>query len=233
MMLFLQNVRLMKLRTAKIALLSICCAVAPLFIGACTKQVESPDQSSEPEEKVEMTRVVYAAKNIEEGEIIAQETLEERDVATSNAPVDAFNSTNAVVGQIAAYPIPAGTIVSNHAIKPMEVQSNFESKIPKGMRAITFGVDTYSNVGGFVEPGSHVDILGISGQSSKVQVSTILANVEVIAVGGTYVKAPGSTTANPADYVTVAVDSKDASKLVKALAEVRPYLALASKKDKQ
>ncbi|HEY9788824.1 MAG TPA: flagella basal body P-ring formation protein FlgA [Candidatus Obscuribacterales bacterium] len=65
--------------------------------------------------------VVYASKNIEEGEIIPQEALEERQVEINKAPVDAFNSVNAVVGQQAAYPIPEGTIVSNHAIRPLTV----------------------------------------------------------------------------------------------------------------
>lgn len=177
------------------------------------------------------TKVVYSTKNIEEGEIIAQEALEERDVEQSKAPVDAFNSSNAVVGQIAAYPIPAGTIVSNHAIKPMAVQTGFEGKIKEGMRALTFGVDTNSGVAGFIAPGSHVDVIAITGNADQTKAAPVMSDVEVVAVGTTYQKAPGSTTANPAGSVTVAVTPEDGVKLIRAISAAKLYLTLRNDKD--
>jgi pilus assembly protein CpaB len=177
------------------------------------------------------TKVVYSTKNIEEGEIIAQEALEERDVEQSKAPVDAFNSSNAVVGQIAAYPIPAGTIVSNHAIKPMAVQTGFEGKIKEGMRALTFGVDTNSGVAGFIAPGSHVDVIAITGTAENTKAAPVMSDVEVVAVGTTYQKAPGSTTANPAGSVTVAVTPEEGVKLIRAISAAKLYLTLRNDKD--
>jgi pilus assembly protein CpaB len=176
-------------------------------------------------------KVVYSTKNIEEGEIIAQEALEERDIEQAKAPVDAFNSSNSVVGQIAAYPIPAGTIVSTHAIKPMAVQTGFEGKIKEGMRAITFGVDTNSGVAGFIAPGSHVDVVAITGSSENTKAAPVMSDVEVIAVGTTYQKAPGNSGANPAGSVTVAVTPEDAIKLVRAISAAKLYLTLRSDKD--
>ena len=176
-------------------------------------------------------KVVYATKNIEEGEIIPQEALEERDVEASRAPVDAFNSVNAVVGQQAAYPVPAGTVVSNHAIKPMAVQTGFEGKIKEGMRAVTFGVDTNSGVAGFIAPGSHVDVVAITGAADTTKAAPVMSDVEVIAVGTTYQKAPGSTTANPAGSVTVAVTPEDSIKLIKAVSAAKLYLTLRNDKD--
>jgi pilus assembly protein CpaB len=177
------------------------------------------------------TKVVFSTKNIEEGEIIPQEALEERDVEASKAPVDAFNAINAVVGQQAAYPIPAGTVVSNHAIKPMAVQTGFEGKIKEGMRALTFGVDSNSGVAGFIAPGSHVDVIGITGGGAETKAAPVMSDVEVIAVGTTYVKAPGSTSANPAGSVTVAVTPEDAIKMVKAVSSAKLYLTLRNDKD--
>jgi len=176
-------------------------------------------------------KVVYATKNIDEGEIIPQEALEERDVDATKAPVDAFNSVNAVVGQQAAYPVPAGTIVSNHAIKPMAVQTGFEGKIKEGMRALTFGVDTNSGVAGFIAPGSHVDVVAITGSADLTKAAPVMSDVEVIAVGTTYQKAPGSTTANPAGSVTVTVSPEDAIKLVRAVSAAKLYLTLRNDKD--
>jgi pilus assembly protein CpaB len=177
------------------------------------------------------TKVVFSTKNIEEGEIIPQEALEERDVEAAKAPVDAFNAINAVVGQQAAYPIPAGTVVSNHAIKPMAVQTGFEGKIKEGMRALTFGVDSNSGVAGFIAPGSHVDVIGITGGGAETKAAPVMSDVEVIAVGTTYVKAPGSTSANPAGSVTVAVTPEDAIKMVKAVSSAKLYLTLRNDKD--
>jgi pilus assembly protein CpaB len=177
------------------------------------------------------TKVVYATKNIEEGEIIAAEALEERDVEQSKAPVDAFNSANAVVGQIAAYPVPAGTIVSNHAIKPMAVQTGFEGKIKEGMRALTFGVDTNSGVAGFIAPGSHVDVVAITGNAEGTKAAPVMSDVEVVAVGTTYQKAPGTTGANPAGSVTVAVTPEDSIKLIRAISAAKLYLTLRNDKD--
>jgi len=176
-------------------------------------------------------KVVYATKNIEDGEIIPQEALEERDVEAAKAPVDAFNSVNAVVGQQAAYPVPAGTIVSNHAIKPMAVQTGFEGKIKEGMRALTFGVDTNSGVAGFIAPGSHVDVVGITGSADNTKAAPVMSDVEVIAVGTTYQKAAGSTTANPAGSVTVTCTPEDAIKLVRAISAAKLYLTLRNDKD--
>jgi len=176
-------------------------------------------------------KVVFATKNIEEGEIIPQEALEERDCEVAKAPVDAFNSVNAVVGQQAAYPVPAGTIVSNHAIKPMAVQTGFEGKIKEGMRALTFGVDTNSGVAGFIAPSSHVDVVAITGSAEHTKAAPVMSDVEVIAVGTTYQKAPGSTTANPAGSVTVAVTPEDSIKLIKAISAAKLYLTLRNDKD--
>jgi len=176
-------------------------------------------------------KVVYATKNIDEGEIIPQEALEEKDVEAAKAPVDAFNSVNAVVGQQAAYPVPAGTIVSSHAIKPMAVQTGFEGKIKEGMRALTFGVDTNSGVAGFIAPGSHVDVVAITGSADGTKAAPVMSDVEVIAVGTTYQKAPGSTAANPAGSVTVTVTPEDAIKLVRAVSAAKLYLTLRNDKD--
>jgi len=177
------------------------------------------------------TKVVYAAKNIEEGEIIPAEALEEHDVDATKAPIDAFNSVNAVVGQQAAYPVPAGQIVSQHAVKQMAAVTGFEGKIKEGMRALTFGVDTNSGVAGFIAPGSHVDVVCITGSAGDTKAAPVMSDVEVIAVGTTYQKAPGQSTANPAGSVTVAVTPEDAIKLIKSITAAKPYLVLRNDKD--
>ncbi len=176
-------------------------------------------------------KVVYSTKDIEEGEIIAQEALEEKEVEAAKAPVDAFSSTAGVVGGIAAYTIPANTIISQHALKPRGVQLGFEGKIKEGMRALTFGVDTNSGVAGFIAPGSHVDVVAITGSGADTKAAPVMSDVEVIAVGTTYQKTPGSSTANPAGSVTVTCTPEDSQKLIKAIMAAKLYLTLRNDKD--
>jgi pilus assembly protein CpaB len=199
-------------------------------IGHKQAEIDRIDQIARMHDN-EKAKVVYTTKNIDQGEIISAEAIEEKDVPAARAPQDAFNTTNAVVGQQAAYPIPAGTIVGMHAIRPMQISSNFEGRIHEGLRALTFGVDTNSGVAGFIAPGSHVDILGITGSAETTKAAPVMSDVEVIAVGTTYQRSPGSTSANPAGSVTVAITPEDSVKLVKAISATKLYLTLRSDKD--
>jgi len=200
------------------------------LVGSKEDEARRAREAAENQNSVK-TKVVYATKNIEEGEIISQEALEERDVDAGKAPIDAFNSVNAVVGQQAAYTVLAGSIVSQHSVKQMAAVTGFEGKIKEGMRALTFGVDTNSGVAGFIAPGSHVDVVCITGNAGETKAAPVMSDVEVIAVGTTYQKAPGQSTANPAGSVTVAVTPEDAVKLIKAISAAKPYLVLRNDKD--
>jgi pilus assembly protein CpaB len=176
-------------------------------------------------------KVVYATKNIAEGEYIAQEALEERDIPVGNAPVDCLNSVNTAVGSQAAYPILAGTVLSHHAMRTAFQTQNFDGRIKDGMRAITFGVDSNSGVAGFIMPGSHVDVVAIVGSAEATKAAPVLSDVSVIAVGTTYQKAPGSTVANPAGSVTVAVTPQDGLKLIRSVSAAKLYLSLRGAHD--
>jgi pilus assembly protein CpaB len=201
------------------------------IVNSSQEDARRAQQAAEQAKQGVKSKVVYASKNIEEGEIIPAEALEEKDVDQNKAPIDAFTSANAVVGQQAAYPIPAGQIVSQHSVKQMAIQTGFEGKIKEGMRALTFGVDTNSGVAGFIAPGSHVDVVCITGSAGDTKAAPVMSDVEVIAVGTTYQKAPGQATANPAGSVTVAVTPEDAIKLIKAISAAKPYLVLRNDKD--
>jgi len=189
------------------------------------------ERALQEQKSSQKVKVVYSTKNIEEGEIIPQEALEERDIEASKAPVDAYNTVNAVVGQQAAFPVPAGQIVSSHAIKPMSAPTGFEGKIKEGMRALTFGVDSNSGVAGFIAPNSHVDVVAITGSGSDTKAAPVMSDVEVIAVGTTYQKAPGSSAANPAGSVTVCVTPEDSIKLIRSISATKLYLTLRNDKD--
>ena len=175
--------------------------------------------------------VVYAAKDIPEGTEITADALEQREELMAKIPAGAMTSPSAGVGGLAAYPIQQGTIVLQNAVKARMVQQGFEGKIKEGMRAVTFGIDSNAGVAGFISPGAHVDILCITGSAAETKAAPVLSDVECIAIGTTYRKAPGETQATQASSITVLVNPDDAEKLVKAVTAGKPYLTLRNEKD--
>jgi pilus assembly protein CpaB len=176
-------------------------------------------------------KVVYTIKDIPEGQTIPTEALEEREIEQSKIPQDALTSASLAAGRVAKYGIPTGQIVSQHDLAPQGISLGFESRLKEGMRAITFGVDNNSGVAGFVAPESHVDIIAMVGSGADVKARPVLSDVEVIAIGTTYQKTPGATTAQPTGSVTVTVTPEDAEKLIKAMTAAKLYLTLRNDKD--
>jgi pilus assembly protein CpaB len=177
-------------------------------------------------------RVVYAVKDIPEGTAISADALEDREIEQSKIPQDAITSGNLATGRIAKYGIATGQIVSQHDLSPQGISLGFEARLKSGMRAVTFGIDNNSGVAGFVAPESHVDIIAMVGSGADTKAQPLLSDVEIIAVGQTYQKPPGSTTAVPSSSVTVAVSPDDANKLIKGVSAGKLYLTLRNEQDR-
>lgn len=178
-------------------------------------------------------KVVYAVRDIPEGSSIPMDYLEERELEVGKIPVDSLTNASLVAGRISKYGIMSGQVLSQHDLAPQGVTLGFEARLKQGMRAITFGVDNNSGVAGFLNPESHVDVLAMVGAGADTKASPILSDIEVIAVGQTYQRQAGATTATPASSVTVAVTPEDAQKLVKAVAASKLYLSLRNDRDHQ
>jgi Flp pilus assembly protein CpaB len=162
-------------------------------------------------------KVVYAIKDIPEGQTIPSDALEEKEIEQSKIPQDALTSASLAAGRVAKYGISQGQIVSQHDLAPQGISLGFESRLREGMRAVTFAVDNNSGVAGFVTPESHVDIYAMVGSGAETKVAPVLSDVEIIAVGQMYQKQPGGTAAVPANSVTCLVSPEDAGKLIKAI----------------
>lgn len=179
------------------------------------------------------TTVVYAVKDIPEGQTIPSEALEERQIEQSKAPEDAIASATSASGRVTKYGVAAGQIVSQHDLQPQGQSLSFDARLKPGFRAVTFAVDNNSGVAGFISPESHIDIIGMVGSGAETKAKPILSDVEVIAVGQTYQRttANGSTSATPASSVTVAVTPADTTKLIKAVLASKLYLSLRNSND--
>ncbi|HEY9786412.1 MAG TPA: Flp pilus assembly protein CpaB [Candidatus Obscuribacterales bacterium] len=176
-------------------------------------------------------KVVFAVKDIPEGETITSDAIEERELEVGKIPQDALSSGVLAAGRVAKFGIASGAIISQHDLAPHSQLLSFESRLQPGMRAVTFAVDTNSGVAGFISPQSHVDILAMVGSGADTKASPILSDIEVIAVGQSYQRQPGTATATPVSSVTVAVSPDDTKRLIKAVAASKLYLALRNAKD--
>lgn len=175
--------------------------------------------------------VVYAVKDIPEGQTIPTEALEERQIEQSKAPEDALTSATLAAGRVTKYGVASGQIVSQHDLQSQGANLSFEARLKPGFRAVTFAVDNNSGVAGFVSPESHIDIIGMVGSGADTKAKAILSDVEVIAVGQTYQKNPGNAAPSPASSVTVAVTPEDTTKLIKAVLASKLYLSLRNSND--
>lgn len=176
-------------------------------------------------------KIVYVIKDVPEGTTIGMEALEERELEVSKIPVDSIPSASLAAGRSTKYGVVSGQILSQHDLAPQGAALGFESRLREGMRAVTFAVDNNSGVAGLLQPESHVDVLAMVGAGTDTKAAAILSDVEVIAVGQTYQRQPGSGAASPASSITVAVSPEDTQKLIKGVAASKLYLALRNDKD--
>lgn len=158
-------------------------AIAIGYLGYRTSQ-QPPKQAPARVETMQPKgdAVVFAVRDISAGQIIEAEDLTTGLVPTR--PVRSYSSESALVGRKSRVDIAAGEmLLSSH----FPVYSQLARSLRNGERAVAVKVDEVLGVGGFIEPGDHVDVLlylragNETGKDSSAQV--ILSNVRVLAFG--------------------------------------------------
>src|SRR5277367_218821 len=127
-------------------------------------------------------RVVYAIKDVQEGQEIPRSALVEREIPQMRMPMDAITSVDLLVGRTAKYGIEAGAIVSQHDIAA-QGWSDYENRLPPGMRAVSFQVDDTAATSGLILPDSFIDIYASAGSGAQTNTVPILSHAKVLAVG--------------------------------------------------
>jgi len=165
--------------------------------------------------------------------------IQDKDVRIVRFPSDAipqgiFHRTKSVVGRGVVLSIAQGEFILPLKLAGENSGSGLPSTIPQGMRAVSVRVSDISSVGGFVQPGTRVDVLmtGNPGGSGEPQTITVLKNVAVLANGMNLDRSVvrGESQQN-APIITLAVSPDDAQKLALAVAQGRIQLALRNPMD--
>lgn len=175
--------------------------------------------------------VVVAARDIQVGVKMAAEDVRVVTVPQSAVPPGAYSDTSRVLKRGTVLPMSIGEFILPSKLAALEAGAGLPSMIPQGMRAVSVRVNDVVSVAGFVQPGTHVDVLatGSLGGNDR-QTTTVLENVLVLAVGKSLDR-NASADAQTAPVITLAVSPDDAQKLALVSQEGRIQLSLRNPMD--
>lgn len=174
-------------------------AVSGVLLVTFLNRYMQQERHSYEQEKAKMLEqigrpvpVVVATQDIPEGAALEAKLLATKEFPERFVQPFAAKMEGDVVGRIATVTIAEGEqILMNKLRRPEDPMrmTTLSSIMPEGKRAITVGVDTLTGVGGFVQPGDHVDILwavkvpGPTPQEASIATLTLFQGVRVLAVG--------------------------------------------------
>jgi pilus assembly protein CpaB len=175
--------------------------------------------------------VVMAANDIQVGAKLEAHDVHVVTLPQSAVPPGAFSGTSQVLGRGAILPVSKGEFILPSKLAALNAGAGLSSMIPQGMRAVSVRVNDVVSVAGFVQPGSHVDVLATGNQGGNDrQTTTVLENVLVLAVGKSLDRNP-LADAPTAPVITLAVSPDDAQKLALVSQEGRIQLSLRNPMD--
>jgi pilus assembly protein CpaB len=191
-------------------------------------------QKSTAQSDAKLTQVVVAKVNIPPGT-----ELNESDVTTvkMEADVDSqaiFKNPEDVVKRVAAQPLYKGQPIINSLLAPKGTGGGLQALVPEGMRAITIEVNEFLGVGGFLTPGSRVDVISsMPGEKGGEMVARmIVQNIRVTAIGS-HLAMSNEENKDPLRSVTLIATPKEAQAIELACATGRPRLVLRSSGDQK
>ncbi len=157
---------------------------ALLISGACTLLL-GRGIGTKPAPAAPTVKYVVAAQPIAAGEVVKTAFLKTVSWPASRPLHGAFHKIAGVTGRPALYPIAAGQPLVEADLAPPGEGLGLAAHIPDGMRAVALRTDDVVAVGGFIYPGSHVDVLVTYRVTSNSQPVTavVLQNVTVLATG--------------------------------------------------
>ena len=175
---------------------------------------------------------VTAAHPMDPGETLRAQDLTLVSWPRANPVNGAFVRIQDVVGRSLLYPVAPGQPILDQQLAAVGSGIGLTGEIPQGMRAIALRSDEVVGVAGFLMPGTHVDVLVTYHENNQPMpiTSTVLQNVEVLAVGHQTQPDPSGKPAN-VDVVTLLLAPEDAEKVVLATAQGSIHFVLRNGQD--
>ena len=176
---------------------------------------------------LEPVRIVVARRNIPANEPLEVEWVAARPVPKKFVHANAIypEEVDLIISRELVYPIRAGDPILWMDFKGGERYRGFSTMIKEGERAMTVRVDETSSIGGLIQPGDHIDILGTFKRISESRdlknepetTITLLQNVVVLAIGQiTSARSGMSTDRSESGMLTILVTPEEAALLIHA-----------------
>lgn len=214
-------------------------AIIPLVIGLgvgifAIKIFMNVLQKAKGASNVDTVEVVKASQEIPATSEITAEMVEMVTVPLALAPRGTLTDKQKLIRRVANQTIPAGVPIFSTMLAPEGTPPGMISRIPEGYRAVAVRIDEFVGVGGWMKPGSYVDVavvMDVRASNNRSTVSKIvLQNVQVLAIGQT-IQAQGTTGASLARSVTLMIRPDDVTKLHLAASKGQLRLALRGQHD--
>lgn len=203
--------------------------VALLASGYVYRQLQKVQPGGPSKGGKQVQAVVVAAGPLKLGQRLAADDLALQDWPEGMQPQGALSHKEDVVGRALVGPLVKNEVVLDQELAPREAGAGLPVSIPKGLRAVSVGVDDVVAVAGFVTPGTIVDVLVTGIGPGGPVTRTILEHVRVLAVGQELQTESGKPQTAP--VVTMLVTPEDGEKLTLASAEGKIHLALRNTVD--
>ena len=193
--------------------------VAFLFAGIATFFVRAVILGA-PKPNATQTAVV-AVRDLKAGEKLSLDMVREVQFPTEFLPRGAYTSRDQIFAGEGEH-LLAASIAQNEPILAQRLLDSSGSMVGlmnPGMRGVTIHVNETSSVGGFVQPGDHVDVLLTQTEKSETNAThrpytkALLKNVRVLAADQQIQR---KADAQPPKTVTLEVAEDDAKKLTLA-----------------
>jgi pilus assembly protein CpaB len=165
-------------------------------------------------------QVAAAVHDIPAGTALTDKDLKMIDWPASVPLAGSFSKDDDILGRPLIYPLGIGEPVLARNLAPEGSGLGLSAKIPLGMRATSVRSNEIVGVAGFLNPGSHVDVLTtttLSGTPNPVT-QTILQDVEVLTAGEKIEPDPQGKPQS-VNVVTLLLNPQDSQKLLLASTE--------------
>ena len=203
-------------------------------------RISEYENQQKPIQEINLAKIVVASEELKFGAELTPDNVKLVDWPTEAFPEGAFSSIEELSEEgtrRAVVAIQPGEPVIASKLTGKNGRAGLAGLIAEGKRAVTIPVDSVKGVGGFIQPGDHVDIIltrevltnDFQGEESVAKI--MMENVKVLTVDQD--AGSRSETARVASSVTLETDTQGAQKIALALNVGRLSLLLRSAGDSQ
>ena len=205
----------MRTRTALFFLMAFVFGIAAVFLARQWLQTQKQQTVVMSEDKVPLTKVVIATKDLSLGDRIGADAVKEVNWPAGSVPAGAFTSKDKL---LATDPVVVRRFLANEPILASKLagsnaRATLSAQISEAQRAVSVRVNDVVGVAGFILPGDRVDVMITRElENDKSITDVLLQNIKVIGIDQNANEDASGTQVVKA--VTLEVGPEHAQKLV-------------------